>query len=164
MRVPYFSGMLDVARSSTRKSCHGNESQQGREEWEAVRAVARVSRVQGSKLSQPRCSPMWSRTLQRVSYERTRITGRPAIWRASMNEANGSPVSPLPEYVSSCSSGNSSKGSSPSSNCRQRQSSSTSPLAMRRVFTLLNDLRSLRHTVRSTSLCSSDDKTMFLIF
>jgi hypothetical protein len=48
----------------------------------------------------------------------TRVTGRPAFWRASMNELNASSVSLLPEYVSSCSSGNNSKGSSPSSNCK----------------------------------------------
>ena len=68
-----------------------------------------------------------------------------------MNEANTALVSPLPEYASSCSSGKRSKGGSPSSNSRQRESTSTSPLSIQRVFTLLNDLRSLRHSVRSTS-------------
>src|SRR5712672_2732425 len=92
-----------------------------------------------------------------VGVRRTRVTGRSAFWRESMNEVNTSPSSPLPEYVSSCSSGNSSKGSSPSSNFRQRETSSTSPSSTRRVFTLLNDLSSLRHSIRSTSLCSSDD-------
>src|SRR5712671_5357905 len=90
-----------------------------------------------------------------VGVRRTRVTGRLAFLRESMNEVN---ISPLPEYVSSCSSGNSSKGGSPSSNFRQRESSSTSLLSStRRVFTLLNDLSSLRHSIRSTSLCSSDD-------
>ncbi len=88
---------------------------------------------------------------------RISVTGRPAFWRESMNEVNASPELPLPGYVSSCSSGNSSKGSSPSSNRRQRETSPTSPSLTRRVFTLLNDLRRLRHSIRSTSLCSSVD-------
>ena len=93
-----------------------------------------------------------------LRYERTRVTGRPAFRQASMNEVNGSPVSPLPEYVSSCRSGNSSKGSSPSSNCRNQESSSTSPSSIPKVSTFLNGRRCLRHSVRPTSSCSSDDK------
>ena len=77
-----------------------------------------------------------------------KVTGRPAYWRASMNDVDASPVSPLPEYLSSCSSGNISKGSPPTSNRRQRDSSSTSPSSMRRVFMFLNKPRSLRHSVR----------------
>ena len=38
----------------------------------------------------------------------TRVTGRPSSWRALMNDVNASPVSPTTEYVSDCSSGNSS--------------------------------------------------------
>ena len=86
-----------------------------------------------------------------------RDTGRSAFRRASMNEVNVSLVLPLSEYVSSCSLGKSSRGCSPSSNWRQRESSLTSPLSIQRVFRLVNDLRSLRHLVRLTSLCSSDD-------
>ena len=58
-----------------------------------------------------------------LGLRRTRVMERPASWRASINEVNVSPVLPLPKYVSSCSSGNSSKDSSPSSNSRQRDSS-----------------------------------------
>ena len=54
---------------------------------------------------------------------RTKVMARSAFWRVSIN------ASPA-EYVSSCSSGNSSKGSSPSSNSRQRESCSTSPSPM----------------------------------
>ena len=90
----------------------------------------------------------------RLRLARTNVTGRPTFWRASTNEMN---ASPLPEYVSSCNSGSSSKGSSPSFNRRQRESSSTSPSLTRRVFTLLNDLSGLRHSMWSTSSCSSDD-------
>ena len=86
------------------------------------------------------------------------VTGRPAFRRASMNEVNISPALLLPEYVSSCSLGKSSRGCSPFSDRRQREISPMSLRWTRRVFTLLNDLRSLRHSVRSTSLCSSDDK------
>ena len=93
-----------------------------------------------------------------LGLRRTKVMARSAFWRVSMNEVNVSPVLPLPEYVSSCSSGNSSKGSSPSSNSRQRESCSTSPSSIQSVFTFLNGLRSLRHSVRSTSLCSSDDR------
>jgi hypothetical protein len=89
---------------------------------------------------------------------RTTVTGRPAFWRASMNDVNASPVPPLPEYLSSCSSGNSSRGCSLSSSRRLQKSSSTRSSSTRRVLTLLNDLRSLCHSVRSTSLCSSDDR------
>jgi hypothetical protein len=35
-------------------------------------------------------------------------------------------------------------------------------LSIRRVFTLLNVLRNLRHSIRSTSLCSSDDRLRIL--
>jgi hypothetical protein len=92
-----------------------------------------------------------------LGLRRIRDKERPASWRASINEVNVSLVLPLPEYVSSCSSGNSFKRSSLSSNCRQRDSSLTSPSAMRRVFTFLNELRSLCQSVVWASLCSSDD-------
>ena len=87
----------------------------------------------------------------KLGLERTRVTGRPAFWRVSMNGVNALPVSPLPEYVSSCNWGNNSRGCSPSSNRRQRESSQTSPSPTCSVFTLLNDLRSLCHSVRPTS-------------
>ena len=83
-----------------------------------------------------------------------RIIERPAFWRASTNDLNAWPASSFPEYVSSCSSGNNSRGSSPSSSRRQRESSPTSPSSIRKVFTLLNDLERLYHSARSTSLCS----------
>ena len=89
---------------------------------------------------------------------RTRVTGCPACRRASMNGVNASHPSPLPECVSSCSSGNNSRGSSPSSSGRQRESSLTSPSSTRSVFTLLNDLRRLRHSAWLTSLCSSNGR------
>src|ERR1700722_7264464 len=84
-----------------------------------------------------------------LGLRRTRVNGRLASWRALINEVNASPLLPLPEYVSSCSSGNSSKGSPPSSNSRQRDSSSTSPSSTRRVFTFLNEPRSCRHLMGS---------------
>ncbi|KAI0275759.1 hypothetical protein BGY98DRAFT_990855, partial [Russula aff. rugulosa BPL654] len=71
-----------------------------------------------------------------LSYRSTRVTSRPspASWRALMDGVNKSPVSLLLEYVSlsSCSSSKRSKGSSPSPNCRQRESPSMSPSSMRR--------------------------------
>src|SRR6266403_1681518 len=63
----------------------------------------------------------------RLGRRRTSITGRPMFWRASMNEVNASTVSRFQKCVSSCSSGNGSRGSSPSSDRRQRDSSLTSP-------------------------------------
>ncbi|KAI0287830.1 hypothetical protein BC826DRAFT_971952 [Russula brevipes] len=80
-----------------------------------------------------------------------RATGRPSLWRAWMNETNTSPVSPSGKYEGSISSDNSSTGDSPSSSFRERDSSLTRPPCTRRVFTLQNDPRSLRHCVRSTS-------------
>ena len=77
-----------------------------------------------------------------------------------MSGLNASPVSPLPGYLSSCSLGKSSRGSSPSSNRRLRESSLTSPLPTQRFFAFLNDLRRLRHSARPTSLCSSDESEM----
>ena len=86
--------------------------------------------------------------------------GRPAFQRASMNGVNATPVGPgLPfhEYLSSCSSGNSS-----TSNSRQRETPSMNLLSIQRVFTLVNDLRSRRHSMRlnplCSTLCSSDDQ------
>ena len=70
---------------------------------------------------------------------RVRVTGRPAFRRASMDEANISSVSLLPGYVSSCSSDNSTRGSSPSS-ILDNERLPLSPSLMLRVFTLLNDL------------------------
>src|SRR6266478_6236322 len=82
------------------------------------------------------------------------VTGRPAVWWAPMNEVTASPTLPLPEYVTSCSSRNRSRGCSSLSNRRLRDSSPTSPPSTLRVFTLLLNLRSLCHSVvRSTSLC-----------
>ena len=51
-----------------------------------------------------------------LSYRCTSVTGRAAFRRASMNEVNPLPVLPLPSF---CSLGNSYKGSSPPSNCRE---------------------------------------------
>jgi hypothetical protein len=116
-----------------------------------------------------------------LSYRSTRVTSRPspASWRALMDGVNKSPVSLLLvlEYVSLCSSSKRSKGTSPSPNCRQRESPSMSPSSMRRppgeevwkglavrrlkgyascVSTLLNDLRSLppsdRHSAVQTPI------------
>ena len=92
-----------------------------------------------------------------LGLRQARVTGRPAFWWESMNEVKASPASPLPECVSSCSLGNSSKGSYPSFNRRQRESSLSSLFLTRKVFMLLNDLSSLRHSIWSTSLHSSDD-------
>ncbi len=88
----------------------------------------------------------------------TRVMGQPAFWRGSMNDVNASLALRFSEYVSSCSSSNGSSGSSPSSNRRQRESSSTIPLSIQSIFTSLNELRSFRHSMRSASLCSSDDR------
>ena len=79
----------------------------------------------------------------------TRVMGQPAFWRGSMNDVNASLALRFSEYVS---------GSSPSSNRRQRESSSTIPLSIQSIFTSLNELRSFRHSMRSASLCSSDDR------
>ena len=130
-----------------------------------------MSRVRVSR-SLPHCLSAWSTGFQKMTqkilgpglgYECHRlhgVMGPPAFWKASMNEVNVTPVLLLLEYVSSCSLGSRSKrpGSSLSSHCRQRESPFASQLSMRRVFTFLNELRSLNHSMRSTSLCSSDDK------
>src|SRR5216683_4544990 len=81
---------------------------------------------------------------------RMRVTGRPTFRRASTNPINASPSSLNAEYESSFSSGNNSKGDSPSSNCREQESSPTKLLLMptRRTFTLLNDPRISRHRLR----------------
>ena len=82
--------------------------------------------------------------------------GRPDLCRALMNEVNGSPILPLPEYMSSCSPGNRSKRSPPSSNRRQRETPLTNIWWIRRVFMLINELRSWRHsTALSTPRLSS---------
>jgi hypothetical protein len=67
------------------------------------------------------------RRLQCSSFDSTRVTGRSAFRRASMNVVNTSSALLLPGYMSSCNSGKSSRGCSPSSNRRQRESSPTSP-------------------------------------
>src|SRR6266478_2729958 len=87
-----------------------------------------------------------------------KLMGRPAFWRPSMKGLNLSPPWPDPKYLSSCSSGNSSRGGSPSSNRRLREISSTRPLLTLRVFAFLNGLRNLRHSERSTSLLSPGNR------
>ena len=92
-----------------------------------------------------------------LQLSQTRATRRSAFRRAFLNEVNVSPVSRLARYVSSCSSGNRLRG-------RQHHRILDKEIfprrahPSRRVFKLLNDLSSLRHPIRSTSLCSSDDR------
>ena len=89
---------------------------------------------------------------------RVRVIRWPAFWRSSMNEANTSPISPLPRHVSSRRLGKRASRSPPSSDHRQRKRSTTNPSLSRGVFTLLNDLRSSRHLDQSSSLSFSDDR------
>ncbi len=89
----------------------------------------------------------------------TRVTGRRAPWRASVNGVNASPLArPFLEYLSTCSSGNSSRRCSPSFDRRQRERFSTNQLSTWCVFMLPNDLRSLCHLVRSNPLRSPYDQ------
>jgi hypothetical protein len=80
--------------------------------------------------------------LQWPCLRRIWVPGRLAFkfWRASTNH-DASPVSPLPEHVGSCSSGNSSRRNTPPSSCMLRVSSPTRPSLTRTVFTLASQPR-----------------------
>jgi hypothetical protein len=95
-------------------------------------------------------------------YRRIWVTGRPMFWWASMKEMRTSLTlsHPAREYVSSCSSGNSSTGCPPLSTHRKRESFSTNSSSTRRVFKLLNVLNNLHYTY-SIFIYTSTDRILF---
>ena len=129
MRVPYIRG-FSVANSKILDenvmAVAGMKIGRGRGKWIVARGfVVRIcepgSRIEVAPFLDALSARHQSKTSGVTGLELgwTRVTGRPAFWRASMNGVNASPVvSPIPKYVSDCSSGSSSKDTSPSSDCR----------------------------------------------